>query len=100
MLHTLAEMVRTVHARVRRWLSSARARAQSLLPPMSTKDETFNNFLWEMASDAMEREQRLGTVKKRLIMVQAAAKAIQQHHAYLQERCVPAARPPALLCRR
>lgn len=66
MLHTLADM--------------------GLLQAYATKDETFNNFLWEIAEEAVDRDRRAQTISKRLALVNGALQSIVHHHSYLVQR--------------
>jgi len=52
----------------------------------SSKDETFNNFLWEIAEEAVDRSRRTNTIQKRLQLVNNALKSITSHHSYLLQR--------------
>jgi len=66
MLHTLADM--------------------GLLKKLENTDATFDNFLWEIATEAVDRNNRLTTIQKRLERVSFALKSIETHHQYLQQR--------------
>jgi len=58
----------------------------SQMQKSSNKDETFNNFLWEIAEEAVDRSRRTNTIQKRLQLVNNALKSITAHHSYLLQR--------------
>lgn len=59
---------------------------EGVFKKMPTPDETFNNFLWEIAMEIQDKNNKMGQLKKRLGMVGQALKAIQSHHEYLRQR--------------
>ncbi len=51
-----------------------------LLDKRATLDATVNNFLWECAEDARERQRKAEQSDNRIALVQQALSAITQHH--------------------
>jgi len=60
--------------------------SMGLLPKRDTIDDTFNAFLYTIAEEAIERQNRLQNMDKRNKMVSQAIKNITTHHDYLLSR--------------